>query len=135
MLESGQISAASEYIAQNAAKLKDNFVKQQLNLLIFHFQSRGSDVIALEKTNQLDMQSELNHVVLALNKLETNPNSDISAHIQYFNANKMDFYRDWISLVQLMKQGSTDALRTFTRNHFLTVNNFIPALEAKSIVE
>lgn len=135
LLESGQISAASEYIAQNAAKIKDNFVKQQLNLLIFHFQSRGSDVIALEKANQLDMQSELNHVVLALNKLETNPNSDISAHVQYFNANKMDFYRDWISLVQLMKQGSTDALRTFTRNHFLTVNNFIPALEAKSLVE
>ncbi len=135
LLESGQISAASEYIVQNSAKIKDNFIKQQLNLLVFHFQSRTSDVIALEKTNQLDMQSELNHVILALNKLEANPNSDISIHIQYFNANKMDFYRDWITLVQLMKQGSTDALRAFTRNHFLTVNNFIPALEAKSLVE
>lgn len=135
LIESGQVSAASEYIAQNAAKLKDNNIKQQLNLLIFHFQSRGSDIVALEKTNQLDLQSELNHVLLALNKLETNPNADISVHNQYFVSNKLDFYRDWITLVQLMKQSSTDALRTFTRNHFLTVNNFIPALEAKSIVE
>lgn len=135
LLESGQISAASEYIAQNVSKLKDSFTKQQLNLLVFHFQSRANDVMVLEKTNQLDMQSELNHVLLALNKLEANPNADISAHVQYFTTNKMDFYRDWITLMQLMKQGSTDALRTFTRNHFLTVNNFIPALEAKSLVE
>lgn len=135
LLESGQTSAASEYIAQNASKIKDNFIKQQLNLIVFHSQNRESDVLALEKANQLDMQSELNHVVLALAKLETNPNADLALHTQYFNANKMDFYRDWISLVQLMKQGSSDALRTFTRNHFLTVNNFIPALEAKSLVE
>ena len=56
-------------------------------------------------------------------------------HFQFFNANKMDFYRDWISLIQLMKQGTSENLRSFTRNHFLTVNNFIPALEAKSLVE
>lgn len=135
LLESGQISAASEYVAQNAIKLKDNLIKQQLNLLVFHSQSRLSDVMALEKTNQLDMQSELNHVVLALNKLELSPAADISVHLQYFSANKMDFYRDWISLMQLIKQGSSETLRTFTRSHFLTVNNFIPALEAKSLVE
>lgn len=135
LIEGGQISAASEYIAQNAAKIKDNFVKQQMNLLIFYFQSRVNDILALEKANQLDMQSELNNVILALSKLDNSPNADVSKQLQYFTANQMNFYKDWISLVQLMKQGPSDSLRTFTRGHFLTVNNFIPALEAKSLVE
>ncbi len=135
LIESSQISAASQYISQNAAKLKDNFMKQQLNMLTFHFQSRSADVLALEKTNQLDMKSELTQVLLALNKLEENPNADISKHMQFFKDNQMAFYQDWISLVQIVKQGSPEAIRAFTRNHFLTVNNFVPALEAKSLVE
>lgn len=135
LIEAGQISRASEYIAQNVEKIKDVFVRQQLSLLIFHFQNRFNDVLALEKTNQLDMQSELNHVMLALDKLEASANADISKHLQYFKSNEMKFYQNWISLVQMMKQGPSDTLRTFTRNEFLTVNNFIPVLEAKSLVE
>ncbi len=135
LIESSQISLASQYNTQNAAKLKDNFMKQQLNMLIFHFQSRTADITALEKTNQLDMKSELTQVILALDKLEDNPNADVSKHLQFFTSNQMSFYHDWISLVQTTKIGNLDAIKAFTRNHFLTVNNFVPALEAKSLVE
>ncbi len=134
-IELSQISAASQYIALNSAKLKDSLVKQQLNMLIFNFQSRNADVIALEKTNSLDMKSELNQVVVALNKTENNSNVDLTSHMHYFKENKLVFYEDWITLVQLVKQKNPDAIRAFTRNHFLTVNNFLPALEAKSLVE
>ncbi len=134
-IESHLINAASQNNTQNNSKIKDNFVRQQLNLLIYHFQSRYSDVIALEKTNQIDLKSELNQVILALDKLEDNPNADISSHLQFFTDKQLSFYNDWLTVAQLIKQKSSESLKAFTRNHFLTVNNFIPALEAKSLVE
>lgn len=136
LLETKQNSLASEHLVQNASKLKDNFVKQQLNMLLFHSQIRFNDVLALEKTNQLDMESELNQLILALDKLEANPNANIDKHKQFFGANKqLSFYKDWIILTQLMKQGALPQIKAFTRDNFLTVNNFLPALEAKSLVE
>jgi hypothetical protein len=135
LIESDQISAASQYNNQNGSKIKDVLVRQQMNMLIYHFQSRFSDVLALEKTNQIDLQSELNQVLLALDKLEENPNVDLSNHMKYFTDHQLVFYHDWIQLAQLIKLKSLDSMRTFTRNHFLTVNNFTPALEAKSMVE
>lgn len=135
LLESAQINSASQYVNANSQKIKNNAIRQQLNMLIYHFQSRRSDVLALIKTKMLDEKSELNQIILALNKLESDSNSDISEHLQYFQENHILFYHDWLSLIQLVKKKNLEPIKNFTRNHFLTVNNFIPALEAKSLVE
>ena len=135
LIELSQMREATQLITQNSPKIKDVAVKQQLNMLIFHFQLRNADVVALEKTGSLDMTSELNQVIVALDKLESNPNADISKQMQFFKDHKLAFYEDWITLTQLIKQRNLDNLKAFTRNHFLSVINFQPALEAKSLVE
>jgi hypothetical protein len=135
LIESFKISAANQHITQYNSKFKDNLTKQQMNMLIFHFQSRSSNVIALEEAKQLDPLAEINQVILALNKIEHNPNSDIAVHLKYFDENHLSFYSDWITLTQLMRQKAPEPIKAFIRNHFLTVNNFLPALEAKSLVE
>lgn len=134
-LEAGQVSAATQYSENNLAKVKDLAVKQQMMLLILNAQARRSEILVLEKTNQLDMRLELNHIILALNKIELNPSADISAHVIFLKEHQLIFLADWITLVQLEKAKKIDQIHPFLREHFVTVTNFLPVIEARSMIE
>ncbi|MBC7420497.1 MAG: hypothetical protein H7328_07180 [Bdellovibrio sp.] len=134
-LEMSQVSAAHQYSENNLAKIKEKAVKQQMTLLILNSQARRTEILALEKTGQLDMKSELNHILLALIKIELNPASDISIHIDYLKDHKLVFCQDWITLVQLTKSKQLEKIKPFLREHLMTVDNFAPVIEARSLVE
>lgn len=134
-LESGAITSADQYLKNNSTRIKENHFRQQLSLLVFYAQGRSADIVALEKTNQLDDQSEVNHLLVALSQIDLNPQAKIDNHLQFFKQSRLDFYADWLLLAQLIKNQSTEQLRIFTKNHFVTVSNFLPLLEGKSMVE
>ncbi len=134
-LEGAQVSAANKYAENNLPKIKDKAVKQQLRLLILNSQGRKNEILALEKTNQLNMSSEINHLLLVINKLEVNPQADISTHLSFFKERQLVFYHHWIKLMQILKSKQIDRIRPFLREHLITVNNFIPVTEARSLTE
>ena len=80
------------------------------------------------------MGSELNHLLLALNKLEKNPTSSISVHQQFLVSRQQMFYKEWIDLEQLIAKNSVNELKTFVKDHFVTVQNFAPMFAAKNLV-
>lgn len=133
-LEGGQLSAATEFVSNNASKIGSAAIREQLSLLLYSAQKRNNEVLALEKTNQLDMNSELNHLLLALNKTELNPHENISTHLQFLSGRQQIFYRDWIKLDQLIKQKSIEELRIYVKEHFVTIQNFSPVFVARSLV-
>ncbi len=134
-LEDGQVSAANQYADNNLAKVKDRAVRQQMILLILNSQARRNEIIALEKTNQLDMRNELNHIVLALNKIELEPTANISENLDFLKEHQLVFCSNWISLMQIMKARQTERIRPFLREHMVTVSQFLPVIEARSMIE
>ena len=91
-LESNQISTATEYVANNITRIANASVREQINLLLYNGQKRNKELLALEKSNQLDMGSELNHLLLALNKIEKNPNVSLSMHQQFLTSRQQVFF-------------------------------------------
>ncbi len=133
-LESNQVSTATEYVANNISRIANAAVREQINLLLYNAQKRNTELLALEKTNQLDMNSELNHLLLALNKLEKNPNLSLSTHQQFLISHQQVFYKEWIDLELLIAKNSVPELKTFVKDHFVTVQNFAPLFVAKNLV-
>lgn len=134
LLEASQISAATEFVSNNIAKVANPAIREQINLLLYNAQKRTKELLALEKTNQLDMGSELNHLLLALNKLEKSPNGSVSSHKQFLVSRQQMFYKDWIDLEQLIAKNSVTELKIFVKDHFVTVQNFAPLFVAKNLV-
>lgn len=135
LLETSQYNLAAQYAENNSSRINSKAIRQQINLLIYHTQARKNEVLSLEKTNQLDMNSELNHIVLALNKLDLNPQADVSTHLQFLKNGQLVFYYNWVLLFQLMKLNATDKLRPFVRENFSFIKGFLPAIEAKSMID
>ena len=133
-LEANQLSTATEFVSNNIAKIANPAIREQINLLLYNAQKRTKELLALEKTNQLDMGSELNHLLLALNKLEKGPNTSVSMHQQFLVSRQQMFYKEWIDLEQLIVKNSVAELKTFVKDHFVTVQNFAPLFVAKSLV-
>lgn len=134
ILQQKQLSAATDFLDANLSRASNNAVRDQMNLLVLNSQNRSKEAITLEKSNNLDMNSELNHLLLAQNKLKQDPSSNIGAHVAFFETKKLNFYRDWLKLDQLIKQNSIDPIRNFLKEHFVTVDNFSPVFVAKSMV-
>jgi hypothetical protein len=134
LLEADQLSAATEYLASNVSKMVDPKNKEEMNLLLFNSQSRSKEVVALEKSNRLDLSLELNHLLLAQNKLDLDPNADIKSHLDYLTDRQQIFYEDWLRLEQLIKKNQIPELRLFVKDHFITTQNFLPVFEAKGLV-
>ena len=123
-----------EFVSNKIAKIANLAICEQINLLLYNVQKRTKELLALEKTNQLDMGSELNHLLLALNKLEKGPNTSVSTHQQFLVSRQQMFYKEWIDLEQLIAKNSVAELKTFVKDHFVTVQNFAPLFVAKNLV-
>ena len=76
----------------------------------------------------------LNHLIIALNKIEINPNENVAKHLQFLTSRQQIFYKNWIELEQLIKKNSINDLKNYIKDHFVTVQNFNPLLNAKSLV-
>lgn len=134
-LELGAAATAESILKTNLGKIKDNQQRQQLSLLVYYTQGRSGDIVALDKTNQLDVLSPINHFLIAMSKLDLNAQANIENHLKNLQSSSLQFYHDWLQLNQLMKTNQLDAIRSFTKTHFVTTPNFIPLIEAKSMVE
>ena len=134
-LELGAAATAESILKTNLGKIKDNQQRQQLSLLVYYTQGRSGDIVALDKTNQLDVLSPINHFLIAMSKLDLNAQTNIENHLKNLQPSSVQFYHDWLQLNQLMKTNQLDAIRSFTKTHFVTTPNFIPLIEAKSMVE
>lgn len=133
-LEDNQLSVATEFISSNVSRVSSLAIGEQMKLLLYNAQKRSTDVLAIEKANQIDMNSELNHLIIALNKLELNPQEHIAGHLQFLNAHQQVFYKEWIELEQLIKKNAVPELKIYIKDHFVTVQNFAPVFVAKSLV-
>lgn len=134
-LEADELGIATEFISDNSSRLGSAAVREQMNLLLFDAQKRHQEVAALAKSNQLDMSSGLNHLLIAFNKIELNPEDNLTEHVQFFKKNQLIFYRDWVELEQLIKKKAVGELKVFIKDHFVTVQNFNPVFVAKSLVD
>jgi len=134
-LEAGQLSAAVDYADKNLNGITDVASKQQVNLLIDFALSKRQDIASLEKTGQLDKKSELNHVLLALNQIELNPNVNLDAHMEFFKTNNLKFYENWIRLARLVKLKSTGEIQNFLKDNYFNDTDFVLAQEARGMIE
>ncbi|MEQ1723297.1 MAG: hypothetical protein ABL930_08970, partial [Pseudobdellovibrio sp.] len=134
LLEQGQLSTATEHLSNNISRVGNLQNREQMNLLLYNSQNRNREVVALEKANHLDMSSELNHLLLAINKIELDENTNITSHLDFLASKQQVFYRDWLMLEQLIKKNSTNELKSFIKEHFITTQNFGPIFVARSLI-
>lgn len=133
-LEQGQLSAATEHLANNISRVANFLTREQMNLLLYNSQNRSREAMALAKSNKLDMGSELNHLILAMNQIELDENVSIQTHLQFLSSKQQVFYRDWLVLEQLIKKNSASEIKSFLKEHFITTQNFGPIFVARSLV-
>jgi hypothetical protein len=133
-LEANELGQASEFHANNVSKIGQAVIKEQFNLLLYNAQGRTREAVALENLNNLDMNSELNHLLLAQNKRSLDDNADISSHMTFLTAKQLTFYKDWLEIQRLIKTNSVPELKGFVKERFLTVPEFKPLIEAKGMV-
>lgn len=134
LLESNQLSSAAEFVNTNFEKIKKPELKAQMNLLLFNAQKRNNEAVHLQKALTLNQNADLNHFLLAKNKIELNPADNISEHLAYFTSRKNDFYQEWLQLQQLLANNSKNELKSYLNSHFVTISNFKPVLTAKSLL-
>lgn len=132
-LELNHISEAADFLSGNQSKVNSAAIRAQLSLLLLDSQKRNNEVVTLEKSNKLDMNSELNQFLIAKNKIELDGENDIAAYLHFLNARQQIFYRDWLELEQLVKKKAFSALKIFLNTHFITTQNFNPVYVAKSL--
>jgi hypothetical protein len=134
LLEQGQLSAATEHLSNNISRVASLQNREQMNLLLYNSQNRNSEVITLEKANHLDMTSELNHLLLAMNKIELDENANITNHLEFLTSKQQAFYKDWLVLEQLIKKNAKNELKSFIKDHFITTQDFGPVFVARSLI-
>ncbi len=133
-LESNKMSDAAEFSSNSLAKVNSAEVRAQMSLLLLDAQKRNNEVIAFEKAHKLDMNSELNHFLVAKNKIALGGGENITTHLDFLGAKRLVFYRDWLQLEQLLKKNSVSEIKTFLKDHFVTMKNFNPVYMARSLV-
>lgn len=133
-LELDQLSIAAEFVSNNLSKVNSASVRSQMDLLLFNAQKRNNEVVILEKSNKLDMNSELNHFLVARNKIEMGDGGNIASHLKFLSDRQQYFYRDWLQLEQLIKMNVPADIKIFLNDRFITIQNFSPVLTAKSLV-
>lgn len=134
-LEASQLSAAVDYADKNINSISDVAIKQQITLLIDYALNKRQDIVMLERADKLDKKSELNHLLLALNQLELNPNKPIDTHIEFFRTNNLKFYGQWVRLTRLIKNQSAPEIQNYLKDNFLTEEDFVPVQEARGLIE
>lgn len=131
-LELGHLAEATQYLSVNEAKVLNPQIKEQMHLLLLTEQGNTRDAVALVKAKGLNMTSVLNNFIGGMNQVKNDPTQTPSSFTQNLSAAKADFYRDWIMLEQLKGKKAPDAeIQTFIKNHFYTLDNFIPVIETR----
>jgi|GEM_PF-6621855 len=133
-LELNFMGGAADFVTYNLTKVNNAAIRAQMNLLLLSAQKRNNEVLALEKLNKLDMASELNHFLIAKNKIELTTKSDIAVHLQFLKSRQQIFYNDWLELEQFVKRKSVGEIKIFLNAHFITTQNFNPVAVAKGLV-
>lgn len=134
-LESAQLSAAVDFVEKNLNAITDTQTKAQVNLLIDYSLGKRHEIISLDKADLLDKKSELNHLILALNKIEIQVEPSIENDIEFFKTNNIKFYDQWVRLSLLMKKKTVPDIKLFLKNNFLAESDFILVHEARGLVE
>lgn len=134
LLESSQRSAATEFVTNNSERVLSPQTREQMRLLLFDSQDRYKEAVLIEKSPNFNRDSELNQLLVGQNKLKIDAAEDISAQLDYLKGRKITFYHDWLYLDKLIRQNATAEIRTFLRDNFITIENFSPVYEAKSLV-
>lgn len=133
-LESNLLSDAIEFVNNNTSKVNSEAIRTQMNLLLLDAQNRNAEVVALEKLNLLDMNSELNHLLIARSKIEIDSSSNISMHLQFLEAHQNLFYKNWLTLEKLIKLSTIAELKNYIRDNFVTIQNFKPVFIARGLI-
>ena len=134
-LESNQLSAAVDYFEKNKNGISDPYSRQQMALLLDESLNKKTDALALEQTKQLDKNSELNHIILALTKINLDPYADIKIHLDFFKVNNLKFYFHWISLSALMRQKANAEIKSYLKENFQGDSDFMVVNEARGLLE
>lgn len=134
-LEQGEISSLTALLDKLNNSTQEMSVKQHANLLINFYQSKYAEALIIEKTKQLDNKNSLNHLLLGLAKLRQGSNADINEHLMFLQELNEKFYFDWLKIMQLKVSKNSAQVRSYLVDHFLTQPSFIPALEAKAVLD
>lgn len=134
-LESNQLSAAVDHFEKNKNAIADPLLRQQIALLLDEALNKKAEALALEQTNQLDKNSELNHIILALTKINLDPNANIKAHLDFFKINNLKFYTHWVTLTVLMRQKDKAQIKSYLKENFQGDSDFLVVNEARGQLE
>lgn len=134
-LESSQLSAAVDYADKNLNSITEVATRQQAMLLIDYALAKRNEIQSIEKTDQLDSKSELNHLLLALNKIEMGSGSAIEAHVEFFKSNNLKFYDHWVRLAYLVKSKSLMEIRNFLKDSYFADSDFLLVQEARGLID
>lgn len=131
-LELDHLAEATQFLSNNVAKVSNPQIKEQMQLLLLTAQGNTREAVALVKAKGLDMNSVLNNFLGGMNLVKNDPNVSPSGFTAQLGTLKADFYRDWIGLEQLKAKKAPDAqIQNFIKEHFYTIENFIPVIETK----
>ncbi|MBC7466415.1 MAG: hypothetical protein H7256_10520, partial [Bdellovibrio sp.] len=134
-LESTQLGAAVDYAEKNKDQISDVSVRQQITLLILYALNKKSEILTLEKTNQLDKKSELNHILLALTKVNLDATANVDAHLAFFKENNLKFYQRWVELSALINRKAAAEIRSYLKENFPTETSFTLVNEGRGLLD
>ena len=134
-LESNQLSAAVDHFEKNKNAIPDPFLRQQISLLLDESLNKKAEVLALDQTNQLDKNSELNHLILALTKINVDPSANIKNHLDFFKNNNLKFYTHWVKLTILMRLKDKVEIKAYLKENFQGESDFMVVNEARGLLE
>ncbi len=135
LLESAKSSAALDFFEKNKANIAEVASRQQMALLIFYSLNRRAEILSLNRTNQLDKTSELNHVLIALTKIQADPFADVKEHVDYLNQNNLKFFSDWIILTGLVRKKVPAEIRAHLKNDSTENSDFLLIEEARGLLD
>lgn len=133
LLEQNKLAEAGEFVRNNQTRVGSEAIREQMNLLILNALGKSREILAVRKANKLDMNSALNQFIVAENTLKIDSKRSIQDQLHAFGR-EFIFYKEWLELEQLILKNSTDDLRAFLKDHFITVKNFNPVFEARNLV-
>ena len=129
-LEMNQLNQATSFLAEQLPKVQDAKIKAQMNLLLYYAQGRYRDVLALNATKALDMNSALNNFIVARSSLRVDPKKPIQEHIKILEDQNQRFYSSWLELDSLVSKGKAQDAKTFISFNFPENKDFLPVIEA-----
>ncbi len=135
LLESSKVSEALDFFEKNKTNIADIPQRQQMALLVYYGLNRKSEVISLHKTNQLDKKSELNHLLVALTKIQIDPFTDVKDHVEYLTQRNLKFYADWVTLATLVRKKAPNEIRVHLKNNTTENSDFLLVEEARGLLD